>query len=68
LAALPAQSELAMMAAMGLPVGFDTTQGVGIEDNEKGAAYVVPKRKYRQFMNTKKPRIPGQGAPPRNRS
>mmetsp|Transcript_49971 Transcript_49971/g.125559 ORF Transcript_49971/g.125559 Transcript_49971/m.125559 type:complete len:107 (-) Transcript_49971:54-374(-) len=65
LASLPPDSELAMMAAMGLPVGFDTTQGVGVENNEKGAAHIVPKRKYRQYMNTKRPRIPGQGAPPR---
>jgi U4/U6.U5 tri-snRNP-associated protein 3 len=44
-------SELKMMRAMGLPVGFDTTKGKQVEGTDVGAAKVIKKRRYRQYMN-----------------
>lgn len=43
----------AMMAAMGLPVGFETTKGKQVEGNAQGAVKVKQKREYRQYMNRK---------------
>ena len=42
-----------MMAKMGLPVGFDTTQGKGHDDPRCKLEAVKKKdmRKYRQYMN-----------------
>jgi len=43
--------ETAIMAAMGLPVHFDTTQGKQVEGANHHCAQVKTKRKYRQYMN-----------------
>lgn len=49
----PEGSEEAMMAAMGLPVAFDTTKDKKVEDNIDGAAQKTPVFRYRQYMNRK---------------
>mmetsp|Transcript_16366 Transcript_16366/g.45600 ORF Transcript_16366/g.45600 Transcript_16366/m.45600 type:complete len:208 (+) Transcript_16366:2562-3185(+) len=45
--------ELAMMQAMGIPTGFDTTSGKMVEDENchVGAVRVKSKRQARQYMN-----------------
>ena len=40
-----------MMAAMGLPVSFDTTKAKKVEGNVSGALQKTPVFKYRQYMN-----------------
>jgi|EP01049_Picozoa_sp_SAG25_P004552 U4/U6.U5 tri-snRNP-associated protein 3 len=45
-------AQIAMMKAMGLPVGFDTTQGKPVSGNEfNEAVRIKQKRVYRQYMN-----------------
>ena len=45
-------AQIAMMKAMGLPVGFDTTQGKPVSGNEfNEAVRIKQKRIYRQYMN-----------------
>lgn len=48
-------AEIQMMAAMGIPFGFDTTQGKHVEDDAVNAGAVKTKqtRKARQYMNRK---------------
>ena len=48
-------SELELMAAMGIPTGFDSTQGVHVSDERSNAFGVIrrTKRKTRQYMNRK---------------
>lgn len=41
------------MAAMGLPVSFDSTKGKKVADNVDGAAQHTPVYQYRQYMNRK---------------
>ena len=45
--------EIQMMVAMGIPFGFDTTQGKHVEDASanQGAVKVATKRSARQYMN-----------------
>ena len=47
--------EIQMMAAMGIPFGFDTTQGKHVDDENanEGAVKVASKRSSRQYMNRK---------------
>jgi len=47
------EEEMAMMAAMGIPTGFDTTQGKGTGDPRCKIEGMRRKevRKYRQYMN-----------------
>lgn len=47
--------EMQMMMAMGIPFGFDTTQGKHVEDDKAnvGAVKVKSKRSARQYMNRK---------------
>lgn len=47
------EEEIAMMHALGIPVGFDTTQGRHVEDDEAnaGAVKVQSTRQARQYMN-----------------
>jgi len=40
-----------MMAALGLPVGFDTTKGKKVEGADVSGAKVKSKRQYLQYMN-----------------
>ena len=44
-----------MMAAMGIPFGFDSTQGKKVEDDgaNTGAVKVKTTRSARQYMNRK---------------
>ena len=44
-------SDEAMMAMMGLPVGFDTTKGDKVENNDVGTFKSTPIFTYRQYMN-----------------
>lgn len=45
------------MAAMGLPVGFNTTKGTHVEGNDDVmVADVTQKRKFRQYMNKRLPK------------
>jgi len=46
-------SEEAMMAALGIPGGFNSTKGQHVVGNEAGSTKVLPKIKYRQYMNRK---------------
>lgn len=48
--------EIQMMIAMGIPFGFDTTQGrhVDDEDANQGAVKTATKRRARQYMNRKR--------------
>jgi U4/U6.U5 tri-snRNP-associated protein 3 len=48
--------EIQMMAAMGIPFGFGSTQGKKVEDEScnVGAVKVNSKRSARQYMNRKK--------------
>ena len=48
-----AAAEAEMMAAMGFPVAFDTTQGKDVGDPRSKMEAVKKKepRKYRQYMN-----------------
>ena len=45
--------EMQMMAAMGIPFGFDTTQGIdrGDEASKMGAVKAKQTRQARQYMN-----------------
>ena len=45
--------EMQMMAAMGIPFGFDTTQGKHVDDDASNAGAVKSKqtRRARQYMN-----------------
>ncbi len=45
--------EMQMMAAMGIPFGFDTTQGKHVDDDAANAGAVKAKqtRRARQYMN-----------------
>ena len=47
--------EIAMMQALGLPFGFQTTQGTEVEDEaaNESAVKITSQRKPRQFMNRK---------------
>ena len=47
--------EIQMMMAMGIPFGFDTTQGKHVDDkaSNQGAVKVATKRSARQYMNRK---------------
>jgi len=47
------EEELAMMAAMGIPTGFDSTHGKGVDDPRCKLEGLSRKkvRKYRQYMN-----------------
>ncbi len=47
--------EMQMMAAMGIPFGFESTQGKHVEDDAVNAGAVKAKqtRKARQYMNRK---------------
>lgn len=49
----PDEEELEMMAAMGFPTGFDSTQGKGVGDPRCKVEGLRRKevRKYRQYMN-----------------
>ena len=40
-----------MMKAMGMPVGFDTTAGKPMLDQDYSCANISKKRDYRQYMN-----------------
>lgn len=40
-----------MMAAMGLPTGFDTTQGKHVDGADVSGVKVRRLRKHRQYMN-----------------
>lgn len=42
---------MALMAAMGLPTDFDTSNGKKVADGDVSCARVVKKRKFRQYMN-----------------
>jgi len=44
---------MAMMTAMGIPIGFDSTQGKYVDDEaaNAGAVKVKSKRRARQYMN-----------------
>jgi hypothetical protein len=44
-------TELEMMASMGLPGIFDTTQGKPMLDTDPSCANISKKRAYRQYMN-----------------
>lgn len=48
--------EIQMMIAMGIPFGFDTTQGRHVEDEgaNQGAVKTATKRRARQYMNRKR--------------
>lgn len=48
--------EIQMMIAMGIPFGFDTTQGRHVEDEgaNQGAVKTATKRTARQYMNRKR--------------
>jgi len=41
-----------MLKIMGF-VGFDSTKGKKVPGNDVSAVHIVPKRKYRQYMNRK---------------
>jgi len=43
----------ARMAAMGLPTGFNTTQGKEVKDGNVAGVRVATKRQFRQYMNRK---------------
>lgn len=47
--------EIQMMMAMGIPFGFDSTQGKHVDDmaSNQGAVKVATKRSARQYMNRK---------------
>lgn len=47
--------EIQMMLAMGIPFGFDSTQGKHVDDTaaNQGAVKVATKRSARQYMNRK---------------
>jgi U4/U6.U5 tri-snRNP-associated protein 3 len=49
----PDMDEDAMMAALGLPKGFDSTQGKPVPDGNVAGVRVQSKRQYRQYMNRK---------------
>jgi U4/U6.U5 tri-snRNP-associated protein 3 len=49
----PDMDEAAMMAALGLPGNFDTTQGKLVPDGNVAGVRVQSKRQYRQYMNRK---------------
>lgn len=42
-----------MMAAMGLPVSFDSTKDKKVEGNVDGVSQKTPVFRYRQYMNRK---------------
>lgn len=46
-------SEAAMMAAMGVPVGFDSTKGKKVAGADVSFAKVKLKLRHRQYMNRK---------------
>ncbi|KAK2078939.1 hypothetical protein QBZ16_002629 [Prototheca wickerhamii] len=48
--------ELQLMAAMGIPMGFDTTQGKHIDDDgaNAGAVKIKSTRRTRQYMNRRR--------------
>lgn len=46
-------SDEAMMAAMGIPTGFNTTKGKQVAGQVSGGARKGPKKSYRQYMNRK---------------
>jgi U4/U6.U5 tri-snRNP-associated protein 3 len=41
----------ARMRALGLPCGFDTTQGKEVKDGNVAGVRVASKRQFRQYMN-----------------
>lgn len=45
------EQQRAMMEMLGLPVGFESTQGKKVEGGDVSAAKVVKERKFRQYMN-----------------
>jgi len=45
------EDEEAMMAAIGLPVGFNSSKGKKVEGNDVGTFKVTSQRIYRQYMN-----------------
>lgn len=47
----PDMDEAAMMAALGLPGTFNTTQGKEVPDGNVAGVRVQSKRQYRQYMN-----------------
>ena len=51
------REDLDMMLAMGLPVGFDSTNDKQVAGNDVGGAHAAPTRKFRQYVRKGNPNL-----------